>query len=229
MVTEDPVTRSELIEQFIQAGMIPASTLSQLSENAPALVGAAMDSAIVEFSKDSPRQVDQTGTLTSDLRIELSEWTHGSVILMVEHPTAVLPRSFVPANDRELDKNTGVLYLPFGQAGAGYHVRYTTSHSIAEQDEAVTLSGADLPPFRHLTLAYLFDAVAAHHAESVQSMIGADSVSHTTKTDTYLKLKESARNTYRMLLRLPERKESQFAAVAVRLRTPRYRLFPDSY
>ncbi|HOJ03282.1 MAG TPA: hypothetical protein PK916_04690 [Bacteroidota bacterium] len=223
------MTRSELIAQFIQAGMIPADTLSQLGEDNNATVGAAMDSAIVEFSQDSPRQIDHTGTLTSDHRIELSEWTHGSAILFVEHPTGGHPRTFVPSNDRVIDESTGILTIPHGQSGAGFKVRYTAPHSIDETAETVTLASGDLPPFRYLTLAYLFDAVAAHHAESVQSMIGADSVSHTTKTDTYLKLKESARNTYRMLLRLPERKEARHASAVVPLRTPRYRHFPDTY
>jgi hypothetical protein len=224
------MTRSELIQGFIKSGMIPADTLSQLGEDTSSVVGSAMDAAVLEYSSDVPRKTEATGEWSGE-QITLDGWDpNSSAIRYCEHPTDERPRKYVVADDRELDAESGTLFLLQAQSGKEYRISYTVPHSIsnAEEDGEVTLGSSDIPAFYQLALAYIFNKVAGHHAESMQSDIGADTVSHTTKTDIYLKLEANARTLYALIARLPEKKNKVFASAVVPLRAPSHRHFPDT-
>lgn len=231
------MNRTDFISKFQASGEVTAEALTQLAavtgvQDPAAIAAAAMDAALVEFSRAS-RRVLSVSDSWAEAAVTLANWYEGSTLLTVECPTGTHPPTYLAPSQIELDQDAGTVYLISIASGTAYKIRYTVMHEIPampegdDDPEDVTIPASQHTAFFRLTAAVIFERLAGRYAETTGSGFAADSVQYQTKTGEYLKLAKEARRQYRLALGLPETPSPDIAGFSVEYETPPWRTMPE--
>lgn len=226
--------KADLVTAFQTSSRVPTSTLTTAFGEASSVaetIGAMMDLAIAEYSRDSGYKDTVTGT-SAGTDITLPKWYRDSRVLEIEAPVGTRPKTYLRSDEYEVDSDAGTVSLLTLGLGTAYKIRYRALHSIevAGDNETVTdgtLTTADVEPFFALIAAKMLMRVSAYYAATTGSAFSADSVNYGGKGDEYRRLATAVYAEYRRLLGLPEKYEPDGASVAVAAAPSFSRIMPE--
>lgn len=179
---------------------------------------AAIAAAVAEYSADRPRTVTEDCVSAGGYQLPLpAAWLDGfSTLLLVEYPIGNVPTSTLPidAIERYRSPTSILLLLPTSLAVADQvRITFTAPHQV----DAVT----DTTPVEHrraiaaLAAADVCDQLSNYYATESAPTIGADTVDHRSKSQTFASRARAYRSDYRAKLGLPEKRIEHASAVAV--------------